>query len=259
MAAHLHDSVLQTLALIQKNSGDPTDGRPARPRPGARPARLAVRRGVRPTTRTVASALRGVAAEVEDAHGVAVEWSPSGTATIGERAAARWSRRPARRSTNAAKHAGDRRVDVYAEITDDAVDVFVRDRGRGFDPAGIPEDRYGVRHSIIDRMQRHGGTARDPVRPRRGHRGAAAPAPAADRKATTNDDRGVANVGVVVVDDHAMFRRGRPRRARGGGVGRGRRARRGRRRRRGGGGGAPSTSRTSYSSTCTCRAAAASR
>jgi signal transduction histidine kinase len=61
--------------------------------------------------------------------------------------------------SNAAKHAGTPRVDVYAEIGATAVDVFVRDRGRGFDPEATPEDRYGVRHSIIDRMQRHGGTA----------------------------------------------------------------------------------------------------
>ena len=61
--------------------------------------------------------------------------------------------------TNAAKHAGTSRVDVYAEVGAEAVDVFVRDRGRGFDPEATPEDRYGVRNSIIDRMQRHGGSA----------------------------------------------------------------------------------------------------
>ena len=61
--------------------------------------------------------------------------------------------------TNAAKHAGTGQVDVYAEVTGAAVDVFVRDRGRGFDPDTIAEDRYGVRNSIIDRMDRHGGTA----------------------------------------------------------------------------------------------------
>ena len=61
--------------------------------------------------------------------------------------------------TNAAKHAGTGKVDVYAEITDGAVDVFVRDRGRGFDPTTVPGDRYGVRNSIVDRMHRHGGTA----------------------------------------------------------------------------------------------------
>ncbi len=61
--------------------------------------------------------------------------------------------------TNAAKHAGVDRVDVYAEIIGSTVDVFVRDRGVGFDPDATPEDRLGVRGSIIDRMERHGGTA----------------------------------------------------------------------------------------------------
>jgi signal transduction histidine kinase len=61
--------------------------------------------------------------------------------------------------TNAAKHAGAGRVDVYAEVSPSAVDVFVRDRGRGFDPEATPADRYGVRHSIVDRMDRHGGSA----------------------------------------------------------------------------------------------------
>jgi len=61
--------------------------------------------------------------------------------------------------TNAAKHAGTGQIDVYAEVSPAAVDVFVRDRGRGFDLGSVPEDRHGVRHSIIDRMERHGGTA----------------------------------------------------------------------------------------------------
>ncbi len=61
--------------------------------------------------------------------------------------------------TNAAKHAGTGKVDVYAEVTADAVDVFVRDRGTGFEFDAIADDRYGVRNSIIDRMQRHGGQA----------------------------------------------------------------------------------------------------
>jgi signal transduction histidine kinase len=61
--------------------------------------------------------------------------------------------------TNAAKHAGVPRIDVYAEVSAEAVDVFVRDRGAGFDPDGVAEDRQGVRGSIIDRMARHGGRA----------------------------------------------------------------------------------------------------
>jgi signal transduction histidine kinase len=61
--------------------------------------------------------------------------------------------------TNAAKHAGTGRVDVYAEISSAAADVFVRDRGAGFSLDHVPQDRYGVRRSILDRMERHGGTA----------------------------------------------------------------------------------------------------
>jgi signal transduction histidine kinase len=61
--------------------------------------------------------------------------------------------------TNAAKHAGTGRVDVYAEITAASVEVFVRDRGTGFTLADVPDDRLGVRRSIVDRMERHGGTA----------------------------------------------------------------------------------------------------
>jgi signal transduction histidine kinase len=60
---------------------------------------------------------------------------------------------------NAARHSGAAQVDVYAECGPGAVDVFVRDRGRGFDEAVIPADRHGVRNSIQDRMRRHGGTA----------------------------------------------------------------------------------------------------
>jgi len=157
MAAHLHDSVLQTLALIQKNSDDAaTVARLARSQ--ERDLRAWLYSEESTDEATVASALRGVAAEVEDAHGVAVD-----VVTVGDRDLTE-ALRPAVAATreavtNAAKHAGVSRVDVYAEITGEAVDVFVRDRGKGFDPDATPEDRYGVRHSIIDRMDRHGGTA----------------------------------------------------------------------------------------------------
>ena len=157
MAAHLHDSVLQTLALIQKSSGDAdTVARLARAQ--ERDLRSWLFAGESTGDATVASALRGIAAEVEDAHGISVDVVAVGDCALDERlrpivAASREA------VTNAAKHAGVDRVDVYCEITDAAVDVFVRDRGRGFDVTATPEDRYGVRHSIIDRMQRHGGTA----------------------------------------------------------------------------------------------------
>jgi signal transduction histidine kinase len=61
--------------------------------------------------------------------------------------------------TNAAKFAGVEEVDVYAEVTDDAVAVFVRDRGAGFDPASVPDDRRGIKDSIRGRLERAGGTA----------------------------------------------------------------------------------------------------
>jgi signal transduction histidine kinase/phage shock protein PspC (stress-responsive transcriptional regulator) len=157
LAAHLHDSVLQTLALIQKNAGDgPLVARLARKQ--ERDLRSWLYAGEAADESTLGSALRGVGAAVEDAHGASVDVVTVGDCEFSE------SLRPivnaAREAvTNAAKHAGTGKVDVYAEVTPDAVDVFVRDRGAGFDPDAVATDRYGVRHSIIDRMQRHGGSA----------------------------------------------------------------------------------------------------
>jgi signal transduction histidine kinase/phage shock protein PspC (stress-responsive transcriptional regulator) len=157
MAAHLHDSVLQTLALIQKQSGNP--------RMVATLAR-AQERDLRSwlyddpgrTADTLTAALRATAADVEDAHGVPVE-----VVTVGDRplsADVEAMARAAREAmVNAAKHSGADKVDVFAEATPEAVEVFVRDRGRGFDPGAVPPDRYGVRGSILDRMRRHGGEA----------------------------------------------------------------------------------------------------
>ena len=157
LAAHLHDSVLQTLALIQKNAAD-----------GSVVARLArtQERELRSWLfeeeargdATLAAALRAMAAAVEDDHGVSVEVVVVGDAPYAEGlatvvAAAREA------VTNAAKHAGADRVDVYAEIGAGAVAVFGRDRGVGSPPDAVPEGRFGLRHSIVDRMGRHGGRA----------------------------------------------------------------------------------------------------
>ena len=60
---------------------------------------------------------------------------------------------------NAAKHSGADKIDVYAEVDEERIEVFVRDRGQGFDLDSVAEDRMGVKGSIIDRMARHGGTA----------------------------------------------------------------------------------------------------
>ncbi|HXH77044.1 PspC domain-containing protein [Nocardioides sp.] len=155
MAAHLHDSVLQTLALIQKNSGD-----------AAMVARLArsQERDLRSwlfesvgTDVTLAGELRAVAAIVEDTYSVVVDVVAVGDVDMNE--ALKPITDAAREGmANAAKHAGVQHIDVYAEVSATAVDVFVRDRGAGFDTSAIAGDRQGVRGSIIDRMARHGGT-----------------------------------------------------------------------------------------------------
>jgi signal transduction histidine kinase len=157
VAAHLHDSVLQTLALIQKSSHDPaTVARLARAQ--ERDLRSWLYAGESTDESSLAGALRAAAAEVEDAHGISVDVVAVGDCELTEplRPVVQATREAV---TNAAKHAGTGRVDVYAEVSADAVDVFVRDRGAGFSLDEVPQDRYGVRRSILDRMERHGGTA----------------------------------------------------------------------------------------------------
>ena len=157
LAAHLHDSVLQTLALIQKNAGDaPTVARLARSQ--ERDLRSWLFDATPVADGTLAGALRQVVREIEDTYGVDVELVTVGDATVGE-ALAPIVAATREAATNAAKHAGTHVVDIYAEVCDTQVEVFVRDRGEGFDPESIPADRQGVRNSILDRMSRHGGTA----------------------------------------------------------------------------------------------------
>jgi len=157
VAAHLHDSVLQTLALIQKHA---EDGRAVTrlARAQERDLRSWLYDDPAPASSSTAGALRTAAAEVEDAHGVPVEVVTVGDVPLDETLgpvvlAAREA------MVNAAKHSGAGKVDVYLETTHGRVEVFVRDRGCGFDPADVAEDRLGVRHSILDRLDRHGGQA----------------------------------------------------------------------------------------------------
>jgi signal transduction histidine kinase/phage shock protein PspC (stress-responsive transcriptional regulator) len=157
MAAHLHDSVLQTLALIQKNSHDSAMvARLARSQ--ERDLRAWLFEGESKDSDTLAGAMRTVAAEVEDNHGVDVDLVCVGDCPFTEQLRALVS---ATREAlvNAAKHAGTGKVDVYVEVSPATVEVFVRDRGVGFDPAEVPEHRMGVRGSIVDRMERHGGSS----------------------------------------------------------------------------------------------------
>ena len=157
VAAHLHDSVLQTLALIQKHAGDER-AVATLARSQERDLRAWLFDDAVPDGGTIAGELRRAAAEIEDAHAVPVE-----IVVVGDRPFDECSRPlvlAAREAmANAAKHAGAPRVDVYAEITDAQAEIFVRDRGVGFDPDAMAEDRLGVRRSIIDRMGRHGGRA----------------------------------------------------------------------------------------------------
>lgn len=165
IASHLHDSVLQTLALIQKQAGKPDEvARLARSQERELRSWLfgdpAQRGG------SLGAALRSVGGEVEDDYGIEVE-----VITVGDlrpdddahgSAARRWpaligATREA--LVNAAKHSGERKVDVYCEVGDDEVEVFVRDRGTGFDPDGVQPDRQGVARSIKARIERAGGRA----------------------------------------------------------------------------------------------------
>lgn len=166
VAAHLHDSVLQTLALIQKSAHDPDlVARLARSQERDLRSWLFDSTGGDPTT--FAAALRTIAGEVDDAYGVPVEVVCVGDPAVSEQV------RPIVLATreavvNAARHSGAAKVDVYAEATAARVEVFVRDRGAGFDPDVVAEDRHGLRDSIVDRMLRHGGTAEIKSRPGEG-------------------------------------------------------------------------------------------
>jgi signal transduction histidine kinase len=155
MAAHLHDSVLQTLALIQRQADDPKAVQQL-----ARRQERELRTwlyGEEPQTETLKVALTAAAAEVEDEWAVPVELVMVGDCDTSEamQALVRATREA---MVNAAKHSGADKVDVYAEVDEERVEVFVRDRGKGFDVASVADDRMGVTGSIINRMARHGGT-----------------------------------------------------------------------------------------------------
>jgi signal transduction histidine kinase len=159
MAAHLHDSVLQTLALMQKNSDDPrVVATLARRQERELRAWLSGRPSSAGGERLLEAALERAAAEIEEDHGVPIEVIVVGELLLDDAgeavvAAAREA------MNNAAKFGGAGPVNVYAEATDARLQVFVGDRGPGFDVATVPADRRGVRESIIGRMERHGGHA----------------------------------------------------------------------------------------------------
>lgn len=156
IAAHLHDSVLQTLALIQRSADQPREvARLARSQ--ERELRTKLYGGGVPNGQ-FAAALQAAAAEVEDTYAIAVDVVVVGDHLMNARlealvAASREA------MVNAAKHAQVTSVSVYAELASDSASVFVRDRGAGFDPARTDPSRQGIRGSIVGRLQRQHGTA----------------------------------------------------------------------------------------------------
>jgi len=158
VAAHLHDSVLQTLALIQKRAEDPREVASLARRQERELRSWLNDRPRKPVGESLAAALEETASEVERLHGVPVEVVTVGDCPLDERTAALVG--AAREAlANAAKFAGSEKVDLYAEVGERTVELFVRDRGVGFDPSAVPADRRGVRESIVGRMERHGGRA----------------------------------------------------------------------------------------------------
>jgi signal transduction histidine kinase len=158
MAAHLHDSVLQTLALVQRRADDPSEvSALARRQERELRAWLSGRTAAR-DERKLVTALEEAAGEVERERGVEVDVVAVGDRLLDERGEALVA---ATREAmlNAAKFGRGSTVDVYAETSDGRMQVFVRDRGPGFDPAHVPPDRRGVRESIVGRMERNGGRA----------------------------------------------------------------------------------------------------
>jgi signal transduction histidine kinase len=169
IAAHLHDSVLQTLALIQRQSDQPREVlRLARGQErelrhwlyGPTGYGRSARASGEPTLDSgLAAAITAAAAEVEDTYAINVRPVVVGDRTLddGLRALVLAAREA---MVNAAKHAEVDEVSAYVEVEPSEVHVFVRDRGVGFDPDAVPDDRHGLADSVHGRMRRHGGAVR---------------------------------------------------------------------------------------------------
>ena len=157
MAARVHDSVLQTLALVQREAGDPR-----RVAALARRQERELRSWLYPDARaegaSLASAIDEAAAEVEELHGVPVELVRTGDVPLDERVEALvLAAREA--MANAARHSGADQVSTFVDVSDDEIAVFVRDRGSGFDTSKVAKRKHGLAESIRGRMARAGGTA----------------------------------------------------------------------------------------------------
>ena len=162
MAAHVHDSVMQTLSLIQRAADNPAEvTRLARIQ--ERDLRIwlanpeAFGTSTNPPTSLAQSALE-IEREIEDNYGVGVDVVVVADIALNESVSALLA--AGREATlNAAKWSGAKDVSLYIEAEPGQVSMFIRDQGRGFDMKSVPDDRQGISRSIIERMNRHGGTA----------------------------------------------------------------------------------------------------
>jgi signal transduction histidine kinase len=158
VAARVHDSVLQTLALIQRESVDPKRVEQLSRRQERELRSWLFPEGELFKDDTLMAAIGNAAAEVEELHGVRVEVASAGNAPLDDDArAVVLAAREA--MANAARFSGGDEISVYAEADGDGISVFVRDRGTGFDRAAVPPERRGLSESIEGRMTRRGGTA----------------------------------------------------------------------------------------------------
>ena len=161
MAARVHDSVLQTLALIQRRADDPQKVVQLA-RLQERELRSWLFEGRSPdeadAESTFAAGVRQLVVDVETRYGVQVEAVIVGDCELDENLNALLA--AAREATvNAAKWSGVSVISVFAEVEPAEVSLVVRDRGKGFEPSEVPEDRKGLAESIYGRMARRGGTA----------------------------------------------------------------------------------------------------
>jgi phage shock protein PspC (stress-responsive transcriptional regulator)/signal transduction histidine kinase len=158
IAAHLHDSVLQTLALIQRNAENPKEvGSLARRQERELRTWLYGDPARRQNPTTLAGSMEAMVEEVEQLHQVEVELIIVGEDGDLDNRLAALVRASREAVVNAAKHSGADEVTVYVEIEPNCATVFVRDRGKGFDPETVAGDRRGITESIIQRLERRGG------------------------------------------------------------------------------------------------------
>lgn len=159
VAAHLHDSVLQTLALIQRTEDPKEMASLARTQERDLRNWLYKRSGSRANGESLTTALDRMAGRIDRRHRVPVDVVTVGDCSVDDRVQALVDA-AAEAAGNAARHSGAAAVSVYAEVEPELVRVYVRDEGRGFDQRRVPPDRRGISDSIRGRVERHGGTVK---------------------------------------------------------------------------------------------------